>query len=132
MIALSRDRHLRGFSLIEILVAFTIAAMALGVISRIFGRGVTTTLQGTEYAQAVAIAQSKLAEAGLPDGDNGPDSGREDDKYAWHREINSYGGFKGTSAPPLPLREVAVEVSWQSHGRKNQIQLHTLKPEPGK
>ena len=125
------SRHCRGFSLIEILVAFTIAAMALGVVSRIFGRGVVTTVQGAEYAQAVAVAESRLAAAGLPGAGPGSESGRVDRKYDWDRTVDDYAGAPaGGTAPPLPLREVTVEVSWRSHGRINHIELHTLKPEP--
>ena len=50
-----------GFSLIEVLVAFSIFAVSLGLILQIYSKGATSARLTEEYTNAVIIAQSKLA-----------------------------------------------------------------------
>ena len=54
-----------GFSLLEMLVAFTILAFSLVVILRIFSSGIGTAVTAEEYTAAVQIAESLLAKTGL-------------------------------------------------------------------
>ena len=55
----------RGFTLLEVLVAFVILALSLGVIYQLFGQGTRAASQSARYTQATMIAQSLLAEAGV-------------------------------------------------------------------
>jgi len=58
------QRH-KGFSLLEILVAFVIMAVALTIVLRIFGSGVNNAVISEDYTIAVQIAESLLASAGV-------------------------------------------------------------------
>ena len=58
-------RHSRGYTLVEVLVAFVILAMALSVLLRIFSGGVRNVGVSSDYAKAVLIAESRLATAGI-------------------------------------------------------------------
>ena len=51
----------RGYTLVEVLVAFMILAMALTVLLRIFASGVRTVSVSAQYAQAVLIVKSTRA-----------------------------------------------------------------------
>ncbi|MGD0961860.1 MAG: prepilin-type N-terminal cleavage/methylation domain-containing protein, partial [Methylomonas sp.] len=55
----------KGFSLLEILVAFSIMAIAITIILRIFGSGVNNAIRSEEYTIAVQIAESILARTGI-------------------------------------------------------------------
>ena len=55
----------RGYTLVEVLVAFMIMALALTVLLRIFASGVRNVSVSSEYAQAVLIGESRLATAGI-------------------------------------------------------------------
>ena len=119
-----------GFSLLEVLVAFTIAAVLLGVISQIYARGTAAALLGEEYTQAVVIAQSKLAMARRfaslnTSGSEGVEHGR----YHWTLVIEDYtDGVTSQIDSSLHLKAISVEVSWKSNGKLRVIKFHSLKP----
>jgi general secretion pathway protein I len=54
----------RGFSLLEVLVAFSILAICLGGLLRIFGGGARAALLTDEYARGLIVAESLLASVG--------------------------------------------------------------------
>ncbi|MGZ8224716.1 MAG: type IV pilus modification PilV family protein, partial [Methylobacter sp.] len=47
-----------GFSLLEILIAFTILAFSLSILLNIFSTGANTAVVAEEYTAAVQIAES--------------------------------------------------------------------------
>src|SRR5438874_13271323 len=53
-----------GFTLIEVLVAFTIAALMLGAISQVFSTGIGAAALANADKEALLIAQSSLEEVG--------------------------------------------------------------------
>ena len=121
----------RGFSLIEVLVAFSIAAVSLGVLFQIYAKGATAAVVGGEYAQAIAIAESKLAEIGLSESlDAGDRNGSEIDKYHWQISVQDYEEDQPTDfVSRLSLKQVSVTISWHSRGKLRSITLNTLKPQ---
>lgn len=126
--------HNRGFTLLEVLVAFSIAALALGVMYQIYAKGTTSVLLGKEYAEAIAIAESRLALIGIEENyDNNYLSGTENDKYEWQITIQDYEFTDEESfefEPPLLLKEIELQVSWDSMGKHRSFRLHTLRPAP--
>lgn len=57
--------RLRRFFLLEILVAFVIMALALGVLMRVFSGALNSTAVAEHYAEALLVAESKLAAIGV-------------------------------------------------------------------
>ena len=126
---MERTRASRGFSLLETLVAFSIATLALGVIFQIYAKGTTAVVRAGDYAHAVAIAESRLAESGLPGAaEIAPGSGT-DGKFAWDVRRDDYAGETlGDSSSPLRLAEIEIDVRWQERGKSRSVRLVTLKP----
>ncbi len=120
----------RGFTLLEVLVAFAIISMALVPLLQ----GGSESLRGVDVAgqteTAVALAQShlrlfeELAEPGGQElqGDDGP--------YHWRLRIVPLdsvpaSAIGGARQNPTVLYQVLATVSWASQGRQSRIQLDT-------
>lgn len=125
---MSRPGKTEGFTLIEVLVAFTIMALALGVLLQTFATGLRNLGTAESYTTAALHARSKLAEIGpiLPL-EVGEQSGELADGFAWRASVEPYApavpeGVPG--GPRLAGFEVEVTVSW-SGGR--EVTLTTLR-----
>ncbi len=124
-----------GFSLLEILVAFSILAIALGILLNIFSSGVQTAVIAEEYSSAVQIAESLKARAGVESPlQAGQANGIIHDKYRWQVTIAPFQltmDNLDTNAIPASLFMVTVNVSWgdddSSAGNAREIELTTLK-----
>ena len=118
-----------GFSLLEVLVAFTILALSLSVLFQIYSQGTRNTSLARDYNTAVITAQSQLAaldeEKKIEISDI---SGSTEQGIHWQRRITGY-------ADPDPaffnrnyqLVNVEVSVSWQTLGRDHSFSLKTLR-----
>jgi len=110
----------RGFSLLEVLVAFTILALSLGVLMQIFSGSLRNADISRDQAQAVVLAQSLLASAGvetpLP---NGQGAGTLDNRFHWTlvatpMQLEALAGETSALTPQssLELWEVSARVTW--------------------
>ena len=119
-----------GFSLLEVLVAFSIFALSLGVIFQIYSKGSRSAILSDEYARAVMIAESKLASIGIDETyDLGEYTGTENNKYQWTTHIEESTGDDSGLETRLRIakRDVMVEVNWESFGKTRKIKLNTIK-----
>jgi hypothetical protein len=77
--------------LLEILVAFTLLALAMGIIMQIFSRGVNGADLADRYAKAAMLAESKLAAIGIEEVlAEGSYNGQFDDNFAWTMSVRAY------------------------------------------
>ena len=140
----TRVNKQKGFSLLEILIAFSILALSLGILLKIFSAGVNTAVVAEDYTAAVQIAQSLMAKTGLETPlQAGQESGLENEKYHWLVEVSPFAfnpenagktairadTEKGdTEAITATLFKVRVTVSWgDDNVNDRQIELTTLK-----
>ena len=127
-----------GFTLLEVLVAFAIAAPALALL---FGQGVqsvTAAQAAARYREAVSRAQSRLdalAEQGLVAGDR---DGEDGHGFRWRTHVVA--GASTPSQRQLPpgsayaagttLYDVTVEVSWSGSSGVRAVTLGTRRLGP--
>ena len=116
----------RGFSLLEILVAFAIAAVALGMIYRVMGNDARQA--GSLAQRERALAQSLLAAYTVVPPQDVHDSGSSAG-YAWNIDSAPYPTATDRANPQAPhLHELRATVSWDDGGGRS-IELRTLRPE---
>ncbi|HWP00146.1 MAG TPA: prepilin-type N-terminal cleavage/methylation domain-containing protein [Methylococcus sp.] len=130
----------RGFSLLEVLVAFSVLAIALGVLMRVFGGAARAAGVTEEYARAVVAAESLLADVGVVQPlVVGAREGRLGDEFRWILRVAPY-PVPGMEDSALPFRLYAVDVSviWGEGegGEPREVTLSSLRlvneaPQPG-
>lgn len=115
-----------GFSLLELLVAFSILAIALTVLLNIFSSGVQTISVTEDYNQAVQIAESLMASTQLETPlKTAQHTGTTLDKYHWTVSIQPYTVITetNTTTNPATLFKIKIIVEWE----RRQIKLVNLK-----
>lgn len=146
----------QGFSLLEVLVAFAILGISLGVVFQIFSTGLRAAKLSEEYTQATVLAESKLASIGvLTPYKEGVEEGTFNDKYAWRTTILLYEEPEGATVVPygtgegvvaeepkpeeelevilnLPVSpyQVIIEVLWEEADKERSVVLKTLRLGP--
>ena len=121
----------QGFSLLEILIAFSILAFSLTILLNIFSGGLRRTMVSEEYQQAVIIAQSKLAAVGIEEPlDEGMQDGEIEGKYFWTVQVQAFNleamGLDLEEEKVLPY-QVTVSVEWAAGRDKRRFELTTIK-----
>jgi len=118
----------QGFSLLEILVAFTIMAVSLSIVLKIFSAGVNTAIVSEDYIIATQIAESLMAKTGIEEPLIASEtSGTEDDKYQWTVKVESSSQFVEDESN-TELMDVQVLVQWgNEQGNGRMIELNTIK-----
>jgi len=118
----------QGFSLLEILVAFTIMAVSLGIVLKIFSSGVNTAVISEDYIIATQIAESLMAKTGVEEPlEEREMTGLEDDKYQWSVKIENIDN-SDLADSTVELMDIKVNVEWdfeQQNGR--MIELNTVR-----
>jgi len=120
----------RGFTLLEVLVAFTILAVALVALLRAFSSG----LRGLDAAETASIAaqhaRSKLAEIGsaIPL-EPGAEEGAFDDGFQWRVVIEPQELGDATAVEVVPLLPYAIDVT-VTGPRGGEVTLRSLRLAP--
>jgi general secretion pathway protein I len=103
--SLAAARRARGFSLIEMVAAFLVFAIGIGVLMRILAGSMHSARQSEGYTMAALWAESKLDTVGVGEPvEAGRSSGRFDDTYAWDLEITQ---VDPSSVEPPPQQSAA-------------------------
>jgi general secretion pathway protein I len=126
----------RGFTLMEILVAFVVLAAAVGILYRTFSTGLRNVDAVAGYSEAIAIAEARLTSLGLEKPlEEGEESGAtEDRRFNWRIVVQPYtapgdapdrpGGF----ISPYQLLRATVTVTWAEQGtQKRTVELSTVR-----
>ena len=117
--------------MIEVMVAFFITTVSISIIFQIYAKGATASVLANEYASALAIAESRLAEVSNDaEMRNFIKQGTEEDRYAWEITSEDYmiADHDAESTSSYSLVLVDVNVSWGNRGKSHQVDLQTLKP----
>jgi general secretion pathway protein I len=120
-----------GFTVVEVVVALTILALALGVLLNVMSNGIRQTGQAETLAEAASLAQSLLAKIGteLPLRD-GQITGQSDRGFRWRVQIDAYGDGTDRREWPAGAHQVMAEVLWSDGLQERSLVLTTLRLGP--
>ena len=127
--------RIKGYTLIEVLVALMILVLSLTVLLRIFSGGLRNIALAEDYARAVLVAEAQLASAGIDESlDVGRSYGEEQGQFRWTRIVDSYFPYQSDAQVTLPVSafKITVVVEWPRSGRKHQIDLSSIQLIPHK
>lgn len=132
--------HARGFSLLEVLVAFVILALVGTALFRLFSGALGNVALADEYSRATLYAESRLAALPVeaPVREGGEQGTSTDGRYAWATRIEPYVPPDSTpdlerAGEVLPIRlwRLAVTVSWSgAAGASRSVTLATVRLGP--
>ncbi|VAW48191.1 hypothetical protein MNBD_GAMMA02-770 [hydrothermal vent metagenome] len=126
-------QHNQGFTLIEVIVSFTILAMTFMVVLEILSNSSINTIKSSERTQISLLAQSKMDEVGLLiPVEEGSQSGSFDNEINWDMNIQAYDApYEGNvemDFAPVELFKVVLTLTWQDgHDKQRSIEFITLK-----
>jgi general secretion pathway protein I len=130
----------RGFSLLEVLVAFVILTLVVVALFRLFSGALGNASTAEEYSRAVLIAESRLTlvanEKALREGQARGDE--EGGRFSWEVTVSPYTPPRPADAddqpePTLPVRlwSVVSTVTWAGPLKKSRtVRLATLRLAP--
>jgi general secretion pathway protein I len=118
----------KGFSLLEVLVAFAILALSLGVLLQVIATGLRNTAIAEDYTEARLYAESILAALGRESPlQETVSEGQIDEKFSWRSSVAAYREENLTPAPGMMPYQLVVEVFWHSSSQTRSVTLETLR-----
>lgn len=118
-----------GFTLLEVLVAFTIFALTAGAMMSAISTGLKSSRIASQQAIAALIAESKLAAAGIEHSvQEAGAAGTAQEDYRWRVSVTPLPseGTAAESAGFLPMR-IDVTVSWGNLPDERSVTLSAVR-----
>jgi general secretion pathway protein I len=133
----SAPHRQRGFSLLEVLVAFVILALVGTVLSRLYSSSLRNAGAAEEWSRAELVAESRLAAAtsAVPLKQGSASGTDESGRINWSTRIEPYIApdvspdlLNASAQLPMQLLRVSVDVSFPGDtGHDRTIALSTVK-----
>jgi general secretion pathway protein I len=125
----------RGFTLLEVLVAFVIFALSFAVVLEIIAGSMRSTVRARDYSEAALLAQSLMERVGneVPL-EAGGYQGETEDGFAWAIEITDFEGLNEETRS-LELAEltntqlywVDLSLEWGDGRRQREARFTTIR-----
>ena len=128
----ARPKRARGFTLIEVLVAFIVFVAIFGAVLEALGMALRNTRRSAEVSEAALWAQSKLDALGTVDElEEGSETGEFNRNYRWQLDVTKQDVPRedGMSADSFPVELYRVElvVSWGDRNQRREQHFVTMR-----
>jgi general secretion pathway protein I len=140
MSALTPHRPLavsRGFSLLEVLVAFVILALVATALFKLFGGALNNATAAGDWSRALLLAETQLAAAAnaVPLREGSDQGNEKDSPLTWQTKVEAYTPpdvppelERASETTPTRVYRVTTEVHFPSdRGRDRVVTLTTLR-----
>lgn len=122
----------RGFSLLEVIAAIAVLAIAFAALMQVAGSSLSLTSRANERTQAALRARSLLDGAFVMDPVREGDSeGRFDDTYRWHMTVSRFQPSDEQPASgdgsPAAMYRLDLDVIWGTDGSERHARFSTLR-----
>ncbi|VAW34925.1 hypothetical protein MNBD_GAMMA01-2186 [hydrothermal vent metagenome] len=122
----------KGFTLLEVLVAFTMLAVTFATVMQIIAGSSRNTVKASQNTKIAMLSQSKLDELGLFEKlEEGSSSGDFDDKTSWQLEISPYDApYEGSYSQDfsaVELMQVTLIVTSTAGNKQHVTEFNTLR-----
>jgi general secretion pathway protein I len=122
-----RARAQQGFSLLEVIAAIMLLAIAFTALMKVAGASIRLTQNATDHSEAAMWARSMLDSAFVGEPITaGTTSGRFDRKFRWQLKVTPW---SQTAAPnaPMQLYQLDLDVMWGSAAHPRSSHFRTLR-----
>ncbi len=127
-----KNRRQKGFTLLEVLVAFTLLAATFATVLQIIAGSAKNTVKASYNTKIALLSQSKMDELGLLEKlEEGATSGDFDERTSWELEVVPYDivyeGDINQEFSAVELMEVTLTVTSEAGSQTKVDQFKTLR-----
>jgi general secretion pathway protein I len=125
------SRHARGFSLIEVIAAILLLAVAFGALMEVAGGSIRLSQKASEYTQAALWARSLMdTHFALDPIQMGVSQGQFDNHYRWRLQVAPWvapGVAPAGNANAMQMYRLDLDVIWGSAPFEHKAHFSTLR-----
>ena len=124
-----RAHRERGFSLIEVIAALLLLAIAFTALMKVAGGAIGLTQRAAQRSEAAMWARSLLDSAFVTEPlAAGTRTGRFDKRFGWQLQVTPWNPEgKPVANPPLQLYQLDLDVRWREGNHEQQAHFSTLR-----
>lgn len=121
-------RRARGFSLLEVIAATLLLAIAFAALMQVAGGSIALTRNADDHSEAALWARTLLDTVDITTPlQPGTREGRFDDTYRWRLVIAPWNPGQGGANPPARVMKLDLDVFWGSRPREHAAHFSTLR-----
>ncbi|WP_243048154.1 prepilin-type N-terminal cleavage/methylation domain-containing protein [Dyella sp. RRB7] len=118
----------RGFSLLEVIAAMLLLAIAFAALMKVAGGSIALTRNADDHSQAALWARSLLDTVDITTPlHSGSSEGRFDDRYRWHLVVTPWSPGQADANAPIQMVKLDLDVFWGSRLREHSAHFSTLR-----
>ena len=125
-------KNQKGFTILEVLVAFTLLAITFGTVMEIIAGSSKNTIKASRNTKTALLAQSKMDELGLQEKlEEGTTYGDFDENTSWQLEIVPYDapyeGDYNQDFSAVELMDITLTITTEFGRKQQDVKFHTLR-----